>query len=195
MSLLTDLFPIHRSRIQEFFEDRLLVSDESDCILWGARKDKDGYGEVRIGLEGKQRCWPAHRVAYMLHHGSLPATRCILHTCDVPACVNVAHLYAGTDQDNANDMITRGGAGGTHLTAEDARSIHAARGTYRDIGLEYGLSAAAVHSIKAGRSWKHLGLGSVEKNSTRRERESTLAWLREHATLPQLAEQVAEIFK
>lgn len=69
----------------------------SGCWLWLKGK---GYGQHK----GK----PAHRYSYELHHGPIPQGLMICHKCDVKACVNPHHLYAGTALDNARDNSTRG---------------------------------------------------------------------------------------
>jgi hypothetical protein len=50
----------------------------------------------------------AHRAAYILVHGSIPAGLYILHSCDNKRCVNPNHLRAGTPVDNMRDMHQRG---------------------------------------------------------------------------------------
>ena len=75
-----------------------------DCWLWTAAKMGIGYGAVWDGkiLTG------AHRVSWRLHNGTIPKSKFILHKCDVPACVNPAHLYIGTPLDNMLDKVARG---------------------------------------------------------------------------------------
>ncbi len=47
----------------------------------------------------------AHRVSYILEHGSIPDGLQILHKCDNPPCVRPEHLYAGTEADNRRDKL------------------------------------------------------------------------------------------
>lgn len=49
----------------------------------------------------------AHRFSYELHNGPIPDGLFVLHHCDVPRCVNPAHLYVGTQRQNMHDAIRR----------------------------------------------------------------------------------------
>jgi len=78
--------------------------DEAGCWLWTACKGRGGYGI--FCYEGRGQV--AHRVAWVLTFGALPDGMWLCHRCDVPACVNPAHLFLGTAQDNSNDMVAKG---------------------------------------------------------------------------------------
>jgi hypothetical protein len=78
-----------------------------DCWLWTAAKDKKGYGRF-YGFPGERRQAQAHRVSWRLAHGDIPEGISVLHSCDVPACENPAHLFLGTNDDNLEDMRRKG---------------------------------------------------------------------------------------
>lgn len=73
------------------------------CWVWMACVGPKGYG--RFSLGGGPLT--AHRVSYEMHVGPI-GDLCVLHRCDVPACVNPSHLWLGTIADNNADMVGKG---------------------------------------------------------------------------------------
>ena len=84
--------------IQERFWSK--VDRSGKCWLWTASRNSSGYG--KFDGEG------AHRVAWRLAYGVIPYGACVLHRCDMPRCVNPAHLWLGTQADNVADMVAKG---------------------------------------------------------------------------------------
>lgn len=74
------------------------------CWLWLKAKKLDGYGNLKYN---KKVCI-AHRVSYEVFVGNIPPNTLVLHTCDVPSCINPHHLFLGTQSDNMNDMVQKG---------------------------------------------------------------------------------------
>ena len=75
-----------------------------DCILWVGGKDKDGYGRVRAF--GKNT--GVHRLVWFMEHGEIPHGMVVCHKCDTPSCVNVEHLFIGTQKTNIRDASEKG---------------------------------------------------------------------------------------
>lgn len=88
---------IHDERMLSRFWAKV---DKSDgCWMWTAAKKQYGYGVFNAG--GKFVL--AHRFAYELLVGEIPNGLMCCHHCDTPSCVNPAHIFLGTNKDNAAD--------------------------------------------------------------------------------------------
>jgi hypothetical protein len=67
----------------------------------------DSYGYGRFDWGGRRRV-QAHRAAWMVERGPIPAGMKICHRCDNRTCVRIDHLFLGTQADNIADMVTKG---------------------------------------------------------------------------------------
>lgn len=77
---------------------------ENGCLVWQAALDNWGYGIVRHN--GRMR--KSHRVAWELVNGPIPEDKIVCHTCDNPQCIEVSHLWLGTNKENRDDMVKKG---------------------------------------------------------------------------------------
>lgn len=153
------------------------------CWEWlGATNPTKGHGFFKFN--GKQT--GAHRVAWILAYGSIPAGHgyhgtCVCHRCDNPRCVRPDHLFLGTIQDNLTDMRAkgrerhvRGDAHGSrtkpHLVARGSRISRKlteadvieirkrlANGeTQVLVARHYGVLQSTISFIATRRTWKHV---------------------------------------
>lgn len=91
--------------VARFYSKVSTTPTEQGCLEWLAYHDDRGYGYFDVG--GKPV--GAHRVAWEIANGSIPAGMVIRHfVCDNPRCCNVAHLRLGTYADNVQDMMRSG---------------------------------------------------------------------------------------
>jgi hypothetical protein len=67
------------------------VDKTTGCWLWTGAANADGYGRSRLTING-ERFALAHRVAYRLLVGPIPAEMTLDHLCRVRLCVKPDHL-------------------------------------------------------------------------------------------------------
>ena len=142
----------------EKFYSRIEMVPESGCWIWTATANKHGYGQLRVNWKMKQ----AHRYSYEMHKGEIPEGKLVCHKCDVRSCVNPDHLFLGTHQDNANDMVKKGRSlsceknGRAKLDYDEALFVFTCGLPTKFLAEEFGVSRTLIDRIKTQRSWKIL---------------------------------------
>lgn len=143
------------------FMAKVSPEPNTGCWLWTAATAGKGYGYFRYG----DRMVAAHRVSYAHFIGPIPRGAFVTHRCDIPVCVNPAHLELGTNATNMQDAATRGRIArgerhhGARLTENDVReirSLHAGGMGCAAIAARYGMSQTHIYDIAARRYWAHV---------------------------------------
>lgn len=156
-----------------------------DCWRWKGAKQSAGYGVM--SAEGKGNgSYYAHRVAYTIEHGPIPAGMAVCHRCDNPPCCNTAHHFLGTLQENAQDMASKGrGAKGASppimrgeanpralLTEEAVRAIRIlGRNGFSSsrLGALFTIDDSQIRRILRGENWPNRNLEGTPPMQTRRD--------------------------
>lgn len=146
------------------------------CWLWTANNDG------RYGLFGvsSRRTIGAHRFAWTLTRGPIPAGMQVCHRCDVPLCVNPDHLFLGTAAENIADKVAKGRQargdsqwtrkypdrvprGAARLTAKltdaDVRAMRVAFAggeSMASLARRYAVSHPTAASAVRGKTWRHV---------------------------------------
>ena len=150
----------------ETFWDRVekhVVINENGCHIFNGCRNHNGYG--RINKDGKNVF--VHREVFRKHNPEIEMTGVIMHTCDIPNCVNPEHLKHGTVADNVADMVAKGrrvtvkgsNQPDAKLHEGDIPAIRLRLQTNEScttIARDYNVSASAIRSIEKGRTWTHV---------------------------------------
>lgn len=131
------------------------------CWVWTGEIRPSGHG--RVWWEDEHRA--ATAVVWELTHGPIYSSYFLLHTCDVPPCVNPDHLYLGTDQNNSDDRLARGRVprgernGKAKLTDEKVREIRKLSilgWSDREISRSLKISHMTIGRVLRRGGWSHV---------------------------------------
>lgn len=153
--------PPYDTSLPDRYWSKVDEPNSNGCWLWNAGKLVSGYGIYSVKHKNK----PATHYSYADIHGSVPEGKFMLHHCDVRACVNPFHLYAGTRQDNVDDMYRRNrennikgtAVPNSKLTEEIVREMRHMRSeygaTFVDIADYFGVSKSTASHAITGINW------------------------------------------
>lgn len=154
-----------REEVQAIIRRTSTLRRNTGCWLWNGPEGRGGYGVLYWNPNGEQHR-RAHRVAYAAFIGD-PGALHVCHTCDNPGCVNPAHLWLGTAQDNHRDKVAKGRANSpkgeqsraSKLTASKIRAIRrrlAEGENQTNVAAAFGVSQPTISHIGAGKTWSHV---------------------------------------
>lgn len=139
------------------------VNKTDTCWLWTGHTQRNGYGQISRGYR-LGAAW-VHRVSYELANGPIPKGLLVCHACDVPLCVNPAHLFLGTYADNARDAMQKKrlawGERNRHAkfsTADiiEMRALASNATPKADIRRRFGISQSYLNSVLRRDHWRNL---------------------------------------
>jgi len=179
MSRERKIIPEEAKLFLDGFHERYEPVPESGCWIWLGVQNPRGDGQMQVS----NKTYAAHRVSFFIHNKEFDQLLLVRHSCDVPSCVNPAHLSLGTNKDNSDDMVRRGrqnqgsNVNTAKLTPESALAVYNAEGTHKEIGVRFGIDCSAVSLVKGGKSWKSVtgGIPNPSKENRGRRKATALA--------------------
>lgn len=132
----------------------LAIVRANGCIDCKTRVNAGGYSQIQLG----KKPYLVHRLVMMVRLGRLLDRRTqVCHKCDNPRCMNVEHLFVGTNTDNSWDMSRKGRAPRASLAPEQVVAAFRALQTGErivDIAVRFGTTPDVIGNLKAGRSYR-----------------------------------------
>jgi hypothetical protein len=159
--------PLHVAQVQihgTSLRERVFarIDTRGDCWLWTGYRNPQGYGKIQVQNHPEL----AHRIMWRLERGEIPEGQHVLHRCDNTSCVNPAHLFLGTQQDNVTDKMAKGrhryghvygdAHGMAKLTEEQVREILASNVPGKQLAKQYGVSDTTIYDIRKRKIWRVL---------------------------------------
>jgi HNH endonuclease len=138
-----------------------------ECWPWLGSRLPNGYGITRLWGSERRYTIGAHRAAWVVSHGEIPAGMFVCHRCDNPPCCNPSHLFLGSPKDNLDDMYRKGRqrnlvgeqrafAKLTQTQVLEIRARYASGEKQRDLASEFNVRQPRISKIVTRKAWRWL---------------------------------------
>jgi hypothetical protein len=145
---------------EERFWRHVVVGYGGECWQWVGATNMYGYG--RLDSTHGTPVLMAHRVAWKLYRGVVPPGMHVCHRCDNRGCVNPAHLFTGTPDDNVQDCVKKGrhargeGQFAHKLTEAQVLEIRRSSETNAEAARQHGVSDVLIGYVRRRKFWRHV---------------------------------------
>ncbi len=145
--------------------DHSILDKYPFCVNYRGYINKNGYGQLNISVNGKWKSITAHRNKWIDVYGSIPEGMQVLHRCDNRKCININHLFLGTNADNVRDKISKGRQirgtqmKQTSLSEEDVmliRFLYQQGNSTRTLEQWFPVKKSSIHKIVSNKTWTHV---------------------------------------
>jgi len=124
--------------------------------------DRDGYVEVSLCREGRQRTQKVHTLVAASFLGPKPAGTEIAHGDGDKTNCSVDNLRYATPAENSADRKKHGTqamgreAFAIKLSADDVAAIRSSKDGQRLLAARFGVTRGNVQHVQKGKSWRHV---------------------------------------
>lgn len=145
------------------------------CWEWTASRVGGGgrklYGQFTYILNGQQVHVYAHRFAWQVAHGPIPAGHYICHICDNGVCVRDDHLFLGTQFDNMRDASAKGRLAVPRLRTRGFKAEVIAAYLAGGVTAQALAAAYDIHKLTVHR-WIRTAMGNADQRRRVRHQRS-----------------------
>lgn len=144
------------------------VNTVTGCHEYLGRLTPTGYGTFYHA----GRRLSAHRASWEASRGPILGGLLVCHKCDNPKCINVEHLFLGTDGDNMRDRVAKGRIGITHPMGKpskatlDIEKVTRIRSRYASgeraikLAAEYGVTDSCIYRVLRCETWPEWSIAA-----------------------------------
>ena len=139
--------------------------DERGCWICTSHSPA-GYRYPKVGRGARK--YSVHRYVYELLVKPIEEGMNLCHRCDNTLCINPSHMFEGTQQDNMEDMVSKGRHGGcvgelhpsVRLRESDVLQVRAwyplLSVSQNELARLFGVSRSCIKQVVQGRTWRHV---------------------------------------
>lgn len=160
MKWITD--PLYEKKFLKRFYSYVKINNNG-CWEWYGNQSKEGYGNISY----KAKLRRATRVIWEIKIGPIPEKMIICHKCDNPKCVNIDHLFLGTNAINRMDCLLKkrdnSRIGNNHPNSKLSeqkviliKKLILQKVSGRKIAKQFGVGNSTIYHIMAGDNWSHV---------------------------------------
>lgn len=156
------------------FWKHVSVKSKRECWDWEYAVNWNGYGIYVLNSKEDRITMTVHRIAYFIGNRILPKAL-VCHSCDNRRCVNPAHLWIGSYQDNRTDSVQKKRQCVGHDVyssrleeshVKEMRLLYFVCGySNRELQHKYGVTFKTIRDVLTRLTWKHLPVEDFEDTS------------------------------